>query len=524
MTWLNRTHFGDCRDSMRKMIAAGVRVNCIVTSPPYWGLRDYGTATWEGGDAACDHKGKPVRTTANINRNTGTGNDVKNALKLQFFKEFCGLCGALRVDSQIGLENTPEEYVEHLVEVFSLARGLLTDDGVLWLNLGDSYANDSKWGGATGGKHAAALHGTNVGRGRRTSGLKSKDLCEIPSDVVRALRADGWWLRSRMPWVKRNGMPESATDRPANSVEYVFLLTKSEQCFYDNFAVKMPQAEHERTRRLAEQERGLTTKYQLRRDSPHGQHAPGATGCARSVEARQALAQSGVRNWRTGDGFLSTWQGMATDDGGDPMAFVVNTRPYKGAHFAAFPPLLIEPCILAGTSAHGHCQDCGAGWERVLEKGAADLAHQQACGGDAQGEYHGDAVKEYAGTGAQNASAVKARILQGMRQTSTVGWRPTCICYPRADEWVDIPKPKNPESPTDSELLEIERIKALRTELLAFYRPMKVIKAVLLDMFGGSGTTAQVAQQFGRDWILCELNQDYESLQQDRTRQMGMAL
>lgn len=152
MTWLNRTHFGDCRETMRKMIAAGVRVNCIVTSPPYWNLRNYG------------HPG------------------------------------------QLGLEKTPEEYIANMVEVFRLARDLLADDGVLWLNLGDSY--------------------------------QDKSLCMIPSRVATALQKDGWYLRSMMPWVKRNCMPESAEDRPATAIEYIFMLTKSKRYFYDHHAVR----------------------------------------------------------------------------------------------------------------------------------------------------------------------------------------------------------------------------------------------------------------------------------------------
>src|SRR5690606_5966837 len=146
---------------LREFAAAGVRVQTCVTSPPYFGLRDYG------------------------------------------------------VDGQIGLEPTPDEYVAQMVEVFRCVRDVLADDGTLWLNLGDSYANDGKWGGSSGGKHAAALHGnTGIGRGRRFTGAKPKDLLGIPWRVAFALQADGWYLRSDIIWHKPNPMPESVTDRP----------------------------------------------------------------------------------------------------------------------------------------------------------------------------------------------------------------------------------------------------------------------------------------------------------------------
>ena len=162
-------------------------VNCIVTSPPYFGLRDYG------------------------------------------------------VSGQIGLEDTPERYVKRMVELFRLARRALRDDGVLWLNLGDSYSNDDKWGGSTGGKHVSALHGdTSVGRRHKHTGLKPKDLIGIPWRVAFALQADGWYLRQDIIWHKPNPMPESVKDRCTKSHEYIFLLSKSDRYFFDNEAIKEP--------------------------------------------------------------------------------------------------------------------------------------------------------------------------------------------------------------------------------------------------------------------------------------------
>lgn len=146
-----------------------------------------------------------------------------------------------QVDGQIGLEQTPHQYVAQLVAVFQEVRRVLRDDGTLWLNLGDSYANDTKWGGASGGKHAAALHGnTGIGRTKRHTGAKAKDLLMIPARVALALQADGWWLRSAIVWHKPNVMPESVKDRPTSSYEMVYLFAKAEQYFYDADAIREP--------------------------------------------------------------------------------------------------------------------------------------------------------------------------------------------------------------------------------------------------------------------------------------------
>lgn len=175
----------DVMDGLRQL--PDESVHCVVTSPPYWGLRDYG------------------------------------------------------VDGQIGLEETPQAFVDRMVDVFREVRRVLREDGTCWVNLGDSYANDGKWGGATSGKHVASLHGnTGIGRGKKTTGLKSKDLVGIPWRVALALQADGWWLRRDIIWHKPNPMPESATDRCTTAHEYLFHLTKSADYFYDADAVAEP--------------------------------------------------------------------------------------------------------------------------------------------------------------------------------------------------------------------------------------------------------------------------------------------
>lgn len=169
-----------------------------------------------------------------------------------------------------------------------------------------------------------------------------------------ALRKAGWYLRSDCIWRKPNPMPESVTDRPTKAHEYVFLLSKSERYFYDADAIAEPQEENERARRLREQAQGLNTVYSLRRDQPHGQEAPGQTGCARNVKARQELAMKGTRNKRTvweahEDEFLQFLKWRAEQRMEKSTVWDVASQPFKDAHFATFPPDLIKPCILAGS-------------------------------------------------------------------------------------------------------------------------------------------------------------------------------
>ena len=192
----NQTLIGDCRETL-KQIPDNFVQTCI-TSPPYWGLRDYGTATWEGGDENCDHQGETMR------KHHVSDNKEKPR---EFFKNQCGKCGAIRKDSQLGLEETPEEYVETMVAVFREVKRVLRDDGTVWLNLGDTF-------------------------------LPNKQLGCIPFKVAMALQADGWYLRQDIIWHKPNPMPESVTDRCTKAHEYIFLLSKNKKYYFDNEAIK----------------------------------------------------------------------------------------------------------------------------------------------------------------------------------------------------------------------------------------------------------------------------------------------
>ena len=323
-------------------------IQCCVTSPPYWGLRDYGTATWDGGDPSCDHQGKPMATKANINRNCGTGNDVKNAQAREFYKDICGKCGAKRIDSQIGLEQTPNEYVAEMVAVFRQVHRVLRNDGTLWLNLGDSYSamRDSK---ATPDTLRGEGTGTAVGSAAnrnpanlKAAGLKHKDLVGIPWRVAFALQADGWYLRQDIIWHKPNPMPESVTDRCTKSHEYIFLLSKSAKYYFDHEAIKEPLANS-----------SLKRLSQNVAEQKGSDRVPGKTNGPMKAVA-SGIRFGGSKYGDSDDPKHATKSGDEWEIPADGLrnkrsVWTVTTRPFKGAHFATFPPQLIEPCILAGS-------------------------------------------------------------------------------------------------------------------------------------------------------------------------------
>ena len=262
---------GDCIEGMKTL--PDESVHCVVTSPPYYGLRDYG------------------------------------------------------VDGQIGLEDTPEAYVERLVNVFREVRRILRHDGTVWLNLGDSYAGGNQTGRNDNGRTRIdkmknwAEYDIRKTKIKRHDELKPKDLIGIPWRVAFALQADGWWLRQDIIWHKPNPMPESVTDRCTKSHEYIFLLTKSERYYYDAEAVKEPFA-----------------------DSRNGN--PNGAGTYKYT----------IGSGRNDSGALKTrvWNEDGSKTGRNKRSvWTVPTRPYKEAHFAVFPPKLIEPCVLAGSPING---------------------------------------------------------------------------------------------------------------------------------------------------------------------------
>jgi DNA modification methylase len=379
---INECYVGDVRDGLRAMIAAGVRAQTCVTSPPYWGLRDYGTAKWDGGDGECSHLQPATGSTQN------KGNNGRNGTP---FGELCGLCGATRVDRQIGLESTIGEYVETMVDVFRLVRDVLADDGTLWLNLGDSYsaspAGNRVPSGMSqiGGKRGETPLSAYNTQPKEFGPLKPKDICGIPWRVAFALQADGWWLRQDIIWAKPNPMPESVTDRCTKSHEYLFLLAKRERYYYDAAAI-------------AEEGSGRVPGNVIPQKIDSSRNDGGIAGIY-AAQQREQL----TRNRR------SVW--------------TIATESYADAHFATFPTALVEPCIMAGTSERGHCPACGKGWERVIERVGGPPR------GDHRANHDVDNCKTAHATGTVAGSALSSIYAKyGYAENRTTGWQPTCSC------------------------------------------------------------------------------------------------
>ena len=302
---MNKILHGDCMDVL-KTLPDGIVQTCI-TSPPYWGLRDYGTATWEGGDPDCEHGARVMG-----NANKGAVREV-----LDGDTSRCYHCGAVRIDKQLGLEKTPEEYVEKMVAVFREVRRVLKDDGTVWLNLGDTYSNNRGSGSSVKmGDKQKSNPGSHLGKKSCPIGLKEKDLVGIPWRVAFALQADGWYLRQDIIWSKPNPMPESVTDRCTKAHEYLFLLSKNAKYFYDANAIKEPFSPFSTPSKRDGNKGEIATNGTLRHDS--GRLGNGSLGM-----------NNAARNKR------SVWH--------------IATQPFPDAHFAVMPERLVEPCVLAGS-------------------------------------------------------------------------------------------------------------------------------------------------------------------------------
>jgi DNA modification methylase len=476
-------------------------VQCVVTSPPYYGLRDYGTAQWDGGMEGCDHR---------AGSDYGTKNDTNcGAIRGGPFRSICGKCGARRIDAQIGLEATPDEFIAQMVAVFREVRRVLRPDGTLWLNLGGAYQN--------------------------------KQLDMMPARVALALQADGWWLRSDIIWAKPNPMPESVTDRPVSSYEHVFLLTKRPRYYYDCAAIAEPvsgayakeaaqgvqyvrgNASSRGVLHSEEREHGtrLQAVQQSARhgvasdagrqneifgskqigsgDGPHGSlfrfsegsggdNAPSCSsesekeGCNMHSYSPRVAGDQGERRAQvpllqqedgpSSNGSCDTSKQRRSSRGVEHRpglqelqqqerhqgsyaavrsarnVWSIATSPFSEAHFATFPPELAERCIKAGTSERGCCAACGAPWVRQTADPVVTGRRDNggAAGGVDLGMWQGRA---------------------GSSERTTTGWAPTC----------------GHDAPT--------------------------VPCTVLDPFAGAFTTALVADRLQRHAIGIELSPEY---------------
>ena len=329
----NKVFLGDSREVLKEF--PDKCIDTCITSPHYWGLRDYGTSTWVGGDKDCSHRrdtkksDKCITGHKNFDEMLGVGDAI--------YKSECKRCGAKRVDSQIGLEDEVSDYIEQLVDVFGEVHRILKDDGTLWLNLGDSYAGSTgKSGGVSEIQSVKRQLDTgSIGslRPAKVAGLKNKDLIGIPWRAALALQKYGWYLRSDIIWHKPNPMPESVNDRPTKSHEYIFLLSKNPQYYYDADSIKEP---------TVTPNTGTSWKQRKLDGEPmrHGLQGAAAVGAGNFKTYEK-------RNKR------SVW--------------TVPTKPYAGAHFATFPPELITDCIIAGSREGGIVLDPFMGSGTIAE-------------------------------------------------------------------------------------------------------------------------------------------------------------
>lgn len=348
-------------------------IHCIVTSPPYYGLRDYGK------------------------------------------------------EEQIGLEASPAEYVLSIVDVFRPLQTALHPSGVVWLNLGDSYNNSGssnngmgldgkRRGGATGAEGECGYKKRDNRHKFKQVGIKHKDLFGIPWMVAFALRNNGWYLRQWMPWVKRGCMPESVTDRPGTACETVFLLSREPDYFFDMEAVKKPSSMNEVTAARRNRADSGSVGTQGLRGSLGGQ----------SGQGKNEDHKGDSRNMRSADFWFDS-VGMLLaghlDDSDDEavLGFDCNLEPYKGAHFAAFPRKLIRPMIQAGTSQKGVCPHCGEPWARITERNreATRPGNDTKVG---RVSPHSDSPYQ------SHTTAGNRDPQRHVTKTKTVGWEPGCDC------------------------------------------------------------------------------------------------
>ena len=446
---------GDAIETLRKLAANSV--HCVVTSPPYFGLRDYGP------------------------------------------------------EGQIGLEKTLDDYLAKIVELFREIRRVLRPDGIVWLNIGDSYSNDDKWGGSTGGKHVSSLHGdTGIGRQKVKTGFKPKDLMLVPHRLAIALQTDGWWVRDAYPWVKRAAMPGSQTDRATNALEYVFMLTRKAHYFSDMDAVRVEQTAGS-IARLSQNVEDQAGSHRMPNRGGRPLKAVGKrdrSAANRNGEGGHLDATpAGSRTFRNTDlwfqsvgtpfGIVSTQDeivGFDCNPAGFTAEFCTACGEYydgrnkKGiriekieqpdgkppiieryclcgrkdawlSHFATFSMKFVEPLIKIATSEHGVCADCGAQYERITEKDITDHTGQSATA-------YGKGMS--AGRLALLRQAARERGSEYSGERLTTGWQRTCDCT------------------TD------ERV-----------------PATVLDPFSGAATTAIVAKKLGRRAIGIDLSTDY---------------
>jgi len=463
-------------------------VHMCVTSPPYYGLRAYGTdpQIWGGRDD-CQHEWQWIGTRKGRHSKSGENSqlttesrrvaEAQNAGQNAGMGEKCVRCLAWR--GEHGQEPSFDLWLQHEVLIFREVRRVLRKDGTLWLNIGDAYATTPNGRSAEDQKAAGTDNRTFRNKPNSTIGgrFKMKDRLLMPHRLAIALHEDGWWIRDEIVWAKLNSMPSSIKDRTCPAHEYLFMLTKKPHYYYDYVAIQEPLAE------ATLEDRIDGDRFRPDRGHPSENHSAG----------NGRLVDNGAKIKR------SVWS--------------LALEPFPEAHFATFPTALIQPAIEAGTSARGCCRKCGAPWERVTR---TKFTPQE------------DAPNSSRRQPGQTAPEMRWNTGQGSERGTvehvTLGWYPACKCIkaPKLPDYPERPKAKGGKA--EPKLLrEWEKacaaVDAERWSLCVSVAETKTDPCIVLDPFGGSGTTGVVADMLGRDAILIELNPTYAQMARKRIRE-----
>lgn len=405
----------------------------------------------------------------------------------------CRRCGCWR--GAYGLEPTVEMYVAHTIEILREIRRVLRPDGVVFWNIGDSYAAHCDPRGKPDSLRNG--DGTSVPVGKTTTrdpralsaeGIKSKDLCLIPERVALAAQADGWWVRSRIVWAKPNPMPESVTDRPTDATEHIWLFAKSEHYFWDAEAVREP----------------WTDKRESDIDRANGER----------------LSYDGKFSERVHGGLSGEPRGNPSAGRNLRNVWAFPTQPYSGAHFATFPEELPRKAILAGTSARGACSACGAPWERITAPS------------DSYARFLGKCIMVHDDRELERGCSAHPEGFQSVSaEYQTLGWRPTCSCggfILRERACFSHRRSRGAGYSGAPPRLERAWYRRRWQERIDGYWP-RTVPCLVLDPFGGSGTTGRVAVELNRRAVLLDLayageQAEYARLARERTSEVQRML
>ena len=417
MKKINIIYTSEALKGLKKLLNKSV--HCCVTSPPYWGLRDYGVA------------------------------------------------------GQLGLEATPEEFVDKIVQIFTEVKRVLRDDGTLWLNLGDSYGGSGKGAATHPESNEFYKQRTNTGthnitiHNYKSDKIKPKDLIGVPWMVAFALRNAGWYLRQDIIWSKPNPMPESIKDRCIKAHEYIFLLSKSKKYYFDAEAIKT-----DTKNPIDDQKRIVERQKDSNKNTPD--------------EIRNGIRVRKPAGWQSGSGSHGSFHddGRAKEleyaDGlyikaNKRSVWTVNTKGYKEAHFATYPEKLIVDCIKAGSSEYGCCSNCKTPYIRIIDKKLVPTKKASYNSKVDERDFAADKLD-------QGSNRMKDGHKPGWAyESKTLKWLPNCNCN------------------------------------------ASIEPCVVLDPFMGSGTTAVVARKLNRNYIGFEINPEYIEIAENRlSKELGM--